>query len=189
MLAGALVVVLLAVFHSPILTALGSALVLNEPPQTADIVLVLAGDGYGDRILKGANLIREGFAPRAMISGPGGFYGIHECDLAIPFAVKAGFPENYFIHAENESFSTADEARALPPRIRELGARSVLLVTSNYHTRRAARLFRASAPDLKFTVVAASGGDFHPDKWWRSRQGQKTAFYEWTKTVASYIGL
>jgi uncharacterized SAM-binding protein YcdF (DUF218 family) len=186
---GGLIVLLLIVFHSPILAAAGSALVLDEPAQKADIVLVLGGDGYGFRIHKAATLVQQGFAPHAMISGPGGFYGLHECELAIPFAVKAGFPESYFIHAENEALSTTEEAQVIVPRIRNLGARSVLLVTSDFHTRRAARVFRKAAPDLKFTVVAAPGHEFTPQGWWRSRQGQKIALLEWTKTVASYLGL
>jgi uncharacterized SAM-binding protein YcdF (DUF218 family) len=65
----------------------------------------------------------------------------------------------------------------------------VLLVTSNYHTRRAANLFRAAAPDLTFIPIAAPDQDFSPDSWWRSRQGQKTFLMEWEKTVAVWVGL
>src|SRR5262249_34737914 len=90
-----------AIFHTCWLTALGSFLVIDQPPEKADAILVLAGDFTGNRILTAAKLVRAGYAPKAVVSGPDGIFGMSECDLSIPFAVKAGFPESYFIHFEN----------------------------------------------------------------------------------------
>ena len=72
----------------------------DDGPAKADIAVVLAGDYYGHRIDKGG---RAG-AARAMcrsvlVSGPHGFYGMHECDLAIAFAVRQGYPAEWFIRA------------------------------------------------------------------------------------------
>ena len=69
--------------------------------------------------------------------------------------MKAGFPESYFVHLENDARSTQEEARDAIARLRQLGVHSVLLVTSDYHTRRAGKIFRSAAPDLRFIVVAA----------------------------------
>ncbi len=55
-----------------------------------------------------------------------------ECDLAIPFAVKAGFPDSYFIHFENSARNTRDEATQAAAAIRKMGAHRVLLVTSDF---------------------------------------------------------
>ena len=107
-LAAAALILYLA--REPLLGALGSYLVKAQDPQKADMVLVLAGDGAGNRILKAAQLVRDGYAPKVLVSGPGGMYGQHECDLEIPFAVKAGYPDSYFIHFENNAHSTRDEA-------------------------------------------------------------------------------
>jgi uncharacterized SAM-binding protein YcdF (DUF218 family) len=172
-----------------ILTALGSYLVRAENPKKADIAVVLAGGIDGARILTAANLVREGYAPAALVSGPGGTYGLHECDLAIPFAVQHGYPESYFIHFEHNAHSTREEAMAFAAELRRRGAKTVLLVTSNYHTRRARKLFRAAAPEITFVTVAAPDEFFQPDRWWRNREGQKTFLYEWEKTVATWIGL
>jgi hypothetical protein len=38
-------------------------------------------------------------------------------------------------------------------------------------------------------TVAAPGEYFHPDSWWRNREGQKTVFFEWSKTVATALGI
>jgi uncharacterized SAM-binding protein YcdF (DUF218 family) len=188
-LALAAVVVLAAVFRVSLLSALGLYLVKTDPLEKADIAVVLAGDGSGHRILKAAELVREGYAPKLLVSGPGGEYGYHECDLAIPFAVKAGYPESMFVHLENDAHSTKEEAQATVAEVRRLGAHRVLLVTSDYHTRRAGKIFRAAAPDLVFEVVAARDEYFHAGDWWRDREGQKTFVIEWLKTVTSWFGI
>jgi len=171
------------------MTAMGSYLVRAETPRKADLAVVLAGGPDGLRILTAARLVKDGYAPVALVSGPSGVYGWYECDLAIPFAVKRGFPEGYFAHVEHNAKSTAEEAQAVVPEIRRRGAKTVLLVTSNYHTRRAANLFRAAAPDLTFIPIAAPDQDFTPDTWWHSREGQKTFLMEWEKTIAVWVGL
>jgi uncharacterized SAM-binding protein YcdF (DUF218 family) len=183
------VLVIAVLFHTTILTALGSYLIQAEPPQKADIALVLAGDASGNRILKAAELARQGYVPKVLVSGPAGFYGYHECEFAIPFAIKAGYPESCFIHFEHAALSTKDEALATTAELRRLGAKRIMLVTSDYHSRRAARLFRASAPDLTFNVVAAPDLYFSAGGWWHTREGRKIFVMEWTKTVAERLGL
>ena len=174
-------------FHTPILTAFGSYLDRSGPPEKADVVLVLAGDASGNRILKAAELVRQGYAPRVVVSGPAGNYGYYECDLAIPFAVKAGYPESEFVRFPNNAHSTLEEAEAATEELHSLGAHRVLLVTSLYHTRRAGGMFRAVAPDLTFVVVSAPDVYFTPDGWWHNREARKTFLYEWMKTIASWF--
>jgi uncharacterized SAM-binding protein YcdF (DUF218 family) len=175
--------------RDPLLGSLGSYLVQADPPVKADVALVLAGDGRGERILKAAQLAREGFVPKVLVSGPDGNYALHECDLAIPFAVKAGYPESYFVHFENDARNTREEARLAAAAIRKMGAHRVLVVTSDFHTRRAARMYRSAAPDLEISVVAAQDKYFSAGGWWHHREGQKTFLYEWMKTVASWVNL
>jgi uncharacterized SAM-binding protein YcdF (DUF218 family) len=177
---------LLAIFHAAILTGLGNFLIRTEPPQKADVIVVLAGDGFGHRILKAAELVKEGYAPKALISGPDGNYGTYECDLAIPFAVKVGYPEAEFLHMENHARSTGEEAKVLVSRLREMGAKRVIVVTSNFHTRRSGIIFRRAAPDLQFMVVASPDEYFAADDWWRNREARKIFLYEWMKTVAEW---
>ena len=51
------------------------------------------------------------------------------------------------------------------------------------------RLVRKAAPDLPFCTVASPDADFSPDGWWHTREGRKTAFYEWVKTIAYSLGI
>ncbi len=174
-------------FHAPILGALGSYLVHDEPPRHADVILVLAGDASGGRILKGAELVRQGYAPRAIISGPV-IYSVHECELAIALAERAGYPASYFVHFEHHAHSTAEEAQDAAPLLRSMGVKRVLMVTSDFHTRRAGKSFRAAMPDLDFDVVGSPDESFTPLGWWKDREGRKIFVIEWMKTVAEWFG-
>ena len=189
MLLSAGLVLIAVIFHTQILGALGAYLVKASPPQKADAALVLAGDGWGYRILAAAQLARDGFVPKVLVSGPDGAYGLHECDLAIPFAVKHGYPESYFVHMENSARSTVTEAQAVLPVIRQMGFQRIIVVTSNFHTRRAGAIYRKLAPDLRILVVAAPDENFTANGWWHKREGEKIFLVEWEKTVASWLGL
>jgi len=182
-------VLIVVVWSAQILGALGGYLVQAAPPQKADAALVLAGDGWGHRILTAAQLARDGFVPKVLVSGPDGAYGLHDCDLAIPFAVKHGYPESYFVHMENSARSTVAEAQAVLPVIRRMGIQRLTVVTSNFHTRRAGAIYRKMAPDLTILMVAAPDESFTAGDWWHNREGQKTFVMEWEKTIANWIGL
>ncbi len=189
LLAVVALVVLCAILYVPILTAMGSFLVRASEPVKADAIFVFAGDGSGNRILKAGDLIREGYAPVAIISGPRAYYGVYECDLAIPYAVRNGYPESYFEHFENDANSTEEEVDQAAPIIREHGIHRLLLVTSDFHTRRAMKQMQRALPDVELTMVAAPDDNFSPDGWWKSREGQKTFLYEWLKTIATWFGI
>jgi uncharacterized SAM-binding protein YcdF (DUF218 family) len=184
-----LLALLLVILRTQILGAFGAYLVQAESPQKADAALVLAGDEWGNRILTGAQLARDGYVPKVLVSGPDGAYGNYECDLAIPFAVKHGYPASYFVHVEHQGRSTLGEAKAVLIEIRRMGIKRLIVVTSNFHTRRARFIFRKLAPDLQILVVAAPDGNFTADGWWHNREGRKTFLLEWTKTVANWFGV
>jgi uncharacterized SAM-binding protein YcdF (DUF218 family) len=175
--------------HERWLRASAWFLVEAEDPMAADFVLVLAGDYTGNRLMHGAELVRNGMAAKAIISGPLGFYGGYESDYAVAYAAARGYAADLFIKAPHKAVSTEEEAAILVPFLRRLHAGSVMLVTSDFHTRRAGKLFRRAGPDIRWRVVAAPTRRFHPDHWWRDREGRKTFAYEWIKTATSVFGL
>jgi len=171
------------------MAALGGYLVRSESPASADIIVVLAGDFSGNRILKAGDLVRQGYAPKALVSGTSGEYGLHETDLAIPFAVRHGYPESYFVAFPNDARSTWEEASDVLADLNKRNAHRIDIVTSDYHTRRAGNIYRALAPGLEIHMVAAPDLNFSPDGWWKNREGRKTFLLEWMKTVSSWFGM
>jgi uncharacterized SAM-binding protein YcdF (DUF218 family) len=186
-LAAAGLILIVVVSHRYWLGVLGGYLIHDEAPAPADMVVVLAGDYLGNRIITAANLVRRGLAPKVLVSGPGNVYGEYESDLAIAFAVRHGFPQSYFVPFPNDSMSTAAEADAIIPELRKLHARRIDIVTSNFHTRRAGDIYRSRAPDMEFHLIGAPDLYFTADGWWRHREGRKTFLMEWEKTVATWL--
>jgi uncharacterized SAM-binding protein YcdF (DUF218 family) len=170
--------------RAPILRALGRVLVTDEAPEKVDAIVVLAGGGNGDRILRGAELVQAGYANVAYVSSPHLMYDRSECDLAVPYAESKGFPASLFLCVPMDAKSTREEARAMMEALRRHGVHRALLVTSDFHTARARRVFLKEAPGLEFRMIASRSPDFEIDRWWKSRDGFKAVYTEWSKTIA-----
>jgi uncharacterized SAM-binding protein YcdF (DUF218 family) len=183
----ALSLVLFWIFRAPILTAAGTALVEDDGPAKEQAAVVLGGDYLCTRILKAAALAHAGYVPFVIVSGPQAFGG-HESDLTVRYAEEQGYPASLFRPYPNHFTSTAAEVRGIGDYLRANGISRIILVTSNYHTHRAARTFRVANPGIFVRVIPAPDPSFTPSGWWKDRDGRKTFFLEWTKTVAYWIG-
>ena len=171
------------------LSALANHLVLTDTPQPADLIVVLGGDLRGARIMAAVDLMNRGFASRALISGAGYLYGYHESDLAVDFALRHGARASSFVKFPYAASSTREEAHAVVRELRHMHVRKLLVVTSNFHTRRASRIFRAEAPEMEVHVASAGDTYFPVHGWWRQREARKIFLDEWLKTFAFEIGL
>jgi uncharacterized SAM-binding protein YcdF (DUF218 family) len=184
---------LLAIFlyaASPLWMAwMGRNLVSPDPAAPADIAVLLAGDMYGERMAAAVSLVESKLVPRILVSGPQGIYGTWESDLAIDWAVRQGKPRDWFVPVRMDADSTVEEAKVLIPWLREHRMKRIIVVTSNFHTRRAGAIWRSMAKDIDVRVDAAPCRDFDPSRWWISRRGQKTFLLEWEKTIAWRLGI
>ena len=166
------------------LPSLGRFLVQADPPAKAPVAVVLAGDNHGLRILRGAQLQRDGFVEKVLVSGVPGIYGLYESDLAVRFAVARGYPEAAFEALHLDYKSTQEEAHVIVGELKRRGIRSVLVVTSDYHTKRAGWIFRHTAPWMEIRMIEAPDRYFRRDHWWVDRESGQRAFDEWTKLIA-----
>lgn len=167
----------------------GEFLVRVDTPVKSDGIVVLAGDGYGNRIRAGAELAKQGYAPIVLASGAAWIYGVCECDLAIEYAVKHGYSRALFEPLRNEATSTDAEARTIFTEAQRRGWKSILIVTSDYHTRRTRMILNRLKPEgLRLSVYAAPDRFFRPHEWWWHRESRKTFLTEWAKLGAALVG-
>ena len=187
-----LLLLLLRVLSTPLLEAAGQFLVEDDGPRKADAIVVLGGDGYGDRTLKAAALAKAGYAPYVLVSGPPRLMGYSSAD-EIQFAEQYGYPASLFreAHLPGDAESTASEVQFLGKYLEGQGIKSILLVTSNYHTKRAAKLWRKENPKIAVAVVPSIDPDhfFTPQTWWKTRPGEKLFLFEWMKTISVMLGV
>lgn len=67
--------------------------------------------------------------------------------------------------------------------LNQMGARTALLVTSEYHTRRALSIFRRMLPDIECGIVAVPERYLFGIPWWQHREWAKCTFHEWTRLL------
>jgi len=164
----------------PLLGLMGRALVLDDSPRASDAIVILGDDNYnGDRAARAAELMKAGWAPRVVASGRylrpyASIAELEQHDLTdrgVPASAVVRFPQ----HADN----TREECAAVSGLLASHGWKHVLLVTSNYHTRRADYICSRLLPrGTELRVVAAQDSEFRPDNWWETRKGLRIFFHE-----------
>jgi uncharacterized SAM-binding protein YcdF (DUF218 family) len=152
-----------------------------DSPQPADAILVLAGE-TNVRLARALQLASQGYAPRIMVNVPDWtvFYGHSEVGLARDWARAQAVP---VIICPTHGLSTKDEARDAARCLDEAHVGSVLVVTSEFHTRRALSTLRHQLAGHTFSIAGAYDPVQFGFNWWQHRQWTKTTFYEWTRLV------
>ncbi len=179
-------------FSNQLLAAAASFLIEDDGPRKAAAIVVLGGDAYGDRTLKAAELAKEGYAPFVIVSGPPSLIG-YSSGEEVQFAEQHGYAASLFreVHLPAEAESTRTEEDFVGKILRAQGIKSILLVTSNYHTKRAVKLWRRENPAIAVAVVPSvdPARYFTPQTWWKTRPGQKMFLLEWLKTISVVLGI
>jgi len=174
--------------RGPILRGVASAWIVDEPMEKVQAIVVLGGDSRGgDRVRHAVSLYKAGWAPRIVLSGAPIRTYFNETELMAREARELGVPADHLILAPTGATSTLEEALRLRPVLAEHNFRNVIVVTSNFHTRRAKQIFvgvyRPRATIVR--ISAAPDQSFDPSTWWQSREGRKLLFLEvlkWTYT-------
>ena len=160
----------------------GKFLVINQPGRS-DSILVLAGE-TDVRYMRALELYRQGYAAKIIIDVPADtkIYSWTQLELARKYIET--LPESKFIDVcPIRGLSTRDEAREAAVCLQLAGARNLLLVTSDFHTRRALSTFLKEIPHHVFTVAAANDPAQFGVEWWRHRQWAKANLDEWLRLV------
>jgi uncharacterized SAM-binding protein YcdF (DUF218 family) len=170
----------IALGRIPLMRAAGGWLVVSDPPVHADAIVVLSGDDFrADRASHAAELYHQGWAPVVVASGTQIRPYFSESELTKRDLASDGVPDAAVLPFPQTDLYTLAEARDLRKFCIDKNWRSILVVTSNYHTRRARYIFRHVFPsDIDVRVIAAPDAHFDPPGWWQSRVGTKIFFRE-----------
>src|SRR5271155_212357 len=164
----------------PLLRLAGEFWVVDEPPETSDVIVVLSGDNYdAERATRAASLFKSGMAPRVVATGRALRSYATTTDLMKRDLIEHGVPETAIVPFTHKADDTRDEAAVVSEFVASHGWKKILLVTSNYHTRRSQYIYEHSLPaNDQLLTVAAPDSDYDPNYWWKTRTGGKIFFYE-----------
>jgi uncharacterized SAM-binding protein YcdF (DUF218 family) len=164
----------------PLMRLAGAWLVVEDTLENADAIIVLSDDNfYADRATRAAELYRQNLAPAVVASGvrlrP--YAGISE--LMTHDLIERGVPKERIVPLPQDADNTREEAEALKGLVAQKGWKSVIIVTSNYHTRRARYIFHQVFPsNTKIAVASARDADFDPSNWYEHRRAVKRFEHE-----------
>ncbi|HLK31923.1 MAG TPA: ElyC/SanA/YdcF family protein [Terriglobales bacterium] len=176
----ALGALLVAVF----LSGAGRFLVINVP-ERSDAIVVLAGNG-DIRYYTGLRMLRENYGRTLFLDARNDvvYLGRTPASLGEQFLQSsAGDLAARVKICPISGDSTYEETTGVAKCLRTIGARRVLLVTSDYHTRRARQIFRSRLPQYQWSVAAATNAYDFGTNWWQHREWAKTTLLEWTKLI------
>jgi len=184
--AAAAIAVILSLVGLFCLLRSGDYLVVNQP-ERSDVIVALAGDHNDRRYWSGLDLLRRGFGQQMVLDVPGGqIYGHSFAERASEFVARtAGGQESQVSICVIAYDSTVQEASDIRTCLERMSPapRSVLLVTNDFHTRRALSIMRSRLPQYRWSVAAVNDTSLFGVFWWRHREWAKTWFYEWQKVA------
>lgn len=171
-------------------------LIVRSPLTHADAIVVLSGSAaHVERSQWAAQLYRNGLAPKIILTNDNRMGGWSEPLQRNPFyfersrdqLLKAGVPlEAIEIRLEPVS-STYEEAQLIRVVQRAEGLKSMVLVTSPYHSRRAFWTFRrvlgGSDTEIAIEPVALDPSSPPPKTWWLHLKGWQIVPVEYVKLL------
>jgi uncharacterized SAM-binding protein YcdF (DUF218 family) len=196
----ALAIIQLIASHQSILKALGEYLIVQQPtPQQADVIVILANwDDTIIRVRAGADLYKGGVAKAIFVPRMERMEGLEEIkklginipenrDLVITILQGLGVPLDAIATSAQEVTSTWDEAQEVSNLIEDKGYKSVVLVTSKYHSRRASLILK-DALKGKATVISIPSpyDSSDPESWWKRNEDAKKVLMEYPKLLVYY---
>jgi uncharacterized SAM-binding protein YcdF (DUF218 family) len=166
------------------------ALVVDADLSSADAIVVLSGSSaYVERTHKAAELYREGRAPLVWLTDDhtrGGWSSALQrnpyfVERATDELIKSGVPAERIRIVPGVASSTRDESLIVRDYASSQRVRSVLVVTSAYHSRRALRtlrqVFAGTGTTIGVHTVAATSNAW----WWLQPNGWRDVAGEYVK--------
>jgi vancomycin permeability regulator SanA len=157
-------------------------LVVDDPVKS-DAIVVLAGETNA-RPAHALELLHAGLAQHVFLDAERGnlIYDELLVDIARRYIEARGEASRVSVCPVfgSSTFAEVDDASRC---LQAIGAHRVLIVTSEFHTRRALMIFRHRLPQYEIHVAAAYSPFQFGEKWWTNREWAKTTFDEWIKMM------
>ena len=181
------VVLFIFIFKIPILEKIGSSLVYKSKLVPSDAIVVLAGSPAGNRMEEAVRLFKKGMG-KVIVFGGGPLYpGINSHDAMKKYAIRLGVPKEKIIAGKlTGEISTLGEALFNLKQLKLLKAKSFILVTSSFHTRRSHRVYEIAMKKLDMKLIF--GVQPSPDPkvpipgWWKINSGKREILFEYIKS-------
>jgi uncharacterized SAM-binding protein YcdF (DUF218 family) len=177
-------------FHPFFLEGMARFLIVADKPEKADVIIVLSGDNTDKRVDYGVELYQKGYARKMIMSGGPVVAGVSYAQLMKQQALRAGVRvEDIFL--ADSSMSTFDDERFTLAIVKKHRFRSVIVVTSPTHSRRAKWVFQKHYSKEKIKVICSpvplGKSNFRLSKWWERREDTSLVLWEYGSLLYYFV--
>jgi uncharacterized SAM-binding protein YcdF (DUF218 family) len=176
-----------------VLWGMGGLLIVADPFQKANAVVVLSGNET-DRLKETLRILREGYAPLVVITETeiteDGSNSMSTIDKVIA-ARQVGIASEAILVTNQVATSTRDEALAVLEVAQQRNFKSVIVVTDPYHCFRTRVLFRGIFKGSGIEVIVRPVRDhwYRSTSWWLNGAGRRATFSEYAKLFFFLFGI
>ena len=180
----------------PLLRGVGYLLIREDQPRPVDAIFMLSGDPR-ERTPKAAELYQRGLAPVIVPTGEGINPTLEAMDLTLNDALvgqKALWDEGVdsaAVQPLQRGTSTFEESEEILGYSVAEGYRSIIVVSSKFHTRRIRSVFKDKfkAEGIDVVVIGANPAPdtYTIDEWWLDEQGLIFVNNEYVKSVYYWL--
>ena len=161
------VIIVIAVLGLAAFWGIGFYLSPQGNLQKADAIVVVSGGQTQSRAAKGIELYKQGYAPKIVFSGAALDDGPSNAYAMRDLALSEGIPSKNIL-IDEKSQNTFENAVNSKKILDELSAKSLILVTSPYHQRRANQTFEKElGKNYKVIGISAYDDRWSKSQWWR----------------------
>jgi len=197
-----IIITLLLLFAAWLIAApyLAERLIVEKPLERADAILMLGGSSvYIERTRKAADAFEQGVAAKIVLTDDGERSGwsrlekrnIPYVELAQRNLIAEGVPAANIEIIKPNGSGTIYEAQLFKEKATTENWKTVLLVTSAYHTRRTLWTFERvfEEENVRFGVVAPPPGEQTPapNFWWLAPRGWSFVAGEYVKSFYYWV--
>ena len=178
LLIGMLIIVIIPILIYLGLVALGAILIVADPIEPVDAVVILSGDS-GDRLAMAADMLERGYVNNLVITNTD-----RTVNRRLAREAEAlGFDRDRIYITDLEVDSTLDESRAVLQLAQDQNWSSFMVVTDPYHSFRTRLIFRRElhGSGVTISVRPVVGHWFRSSTWFYSREGWEVVILEIAK--------
>jgi uncharacterized SAM-binding protein YcdF (DUF218 family) len=155
--------------------------------QKSDAIVVISGGDTDARVTEGVKLYFQKWAPKIIFSGAAATGDVSNALAMKRIAAKSGVPADDML-IEEESKTTSENAKNVAVILNKENMKSIILVTSPYHQRRANNSFKtALGKDYLIVNHSAKDETWRKKNWWENANARFLTFGEIMKNAYGLI--
>ncbi len=184
----AVLAVIVIIGHGFVLDKSGEYIYQKDELKPADVIVILAGE-QTERVEYGVKLFKEGWARKDRIIMAGGplVWKYSWASLMKEHSEHLGISGDVII-LEDKSRSTEEDAKFTKEILIKNGYKSIILVTSPYHSKRSLKIFqKVMGNEVKIISAPVEDSWFRFDDWWKRRRDRAVVLSEYSKFVWLWI--